>query len=118
MKLYFVYILKCADGSLYTDVTNNVERRLAEHNAGLNPNAYTHSRRPVELRYIQEFLNPEQAIAFEKKIKKWSRTKKEALITNDFDTIQALAECRNASHCKYSSISTALDVTVQSNKTE
>lgn len=101
MKFYFVYILRCCDGSLYTGITNDVERRLAEHNAGLNPDSYTYSRRPVELRYIQEFTEPVQAIAFEKQIKRWSRAKKEALMKDDFNLIQALSECRNATHSKY-----------------
>ncbi|MBE99853.1 MAG: hypothetical protein CMP77_07715 [Flavobacterium sp.] len=101
MKFYYVYILRCFDGTFYTGITNNVEARLNQHNAGLNPESYTYTRRPVNLEYIQEFTDPAQAIAFEKKFKKWSKAKKEALIKNDFDAIQALAECRNASHSKY-----------------
>lgn len=101
MKFYYVYILRCSDGTFYTGITNNVEVRLNQHNAGFNPESYTYTRRPVSLEYIQEFTDPAQAIAFEKKFKKWSKAKKEALINNDFDAIQALAECRNASHSKY-----------------
>lgn len=101
MKFYFVYILRCSDDSLYTGITNDLERRLNEHNNGLNKNAYTYNKRPVKLQFFQEFTEPDQAINFEKKIKKWSKTKKEALIKGDFDMIQTLSECRNATHHKY-----------------
>jgi len=101
MKFYYVYLLRCRDSSFYTGITNNVDRRVDEHNAGLNQDSYTYSRRPVKLEFIQEFTDPVQAIAFEKKLKKWSRAKKEALIKGDFDLIQTLAECRNATHSKY-----------------
>ena len=49
MKFYFVYILKCSDASYYVGITSNLDRRVSEHNAGKYPDAYTHSRRPVEL---------------------------------------------------------------------
>ncbi|MFL9831974.1 GIY-YIG nuclease family protein [Flavobacterium sp. ST-87] len=101
MKFYYVYILKCNDDSLYVGVTSDIERRLMEHNEGKYPEAYTHSRRPVELTFYQEFTEPNQAIEFEKKVKKWSRSKKQALIDGDFDSLQNLSECRNATHHKY-----------------
>ncbi len=101
MKFYYVYMLRCRDNSFYTGVTNNVDIRVDQHNAGINPDSYTYSRRPVILAYVQEFMDPLQAIAFEKRLKKWSRAKKEALIRGDFDMIQILAECRNATHSKY-----------------
>lgn len=49
MRIYYVYILKCSDGSYYTGVTNCLERRFAEHVDGRNVTCYTFSRRPVEL---------------------------------------------------------------------
>ena len=101
MKFYYVYILCCSDSSLYVGVTSDVERCLMEHNAGKYPEAYTHSRRPVELVFYQEFTEPNQAIDFEKKIKKWSRVKKQSLIDGNFDNLQNLSECRNATHYKY-----------------
>lgn len=100
MKFYYVYILCCSDNSLYVGVTSGVERRLMEHNAGKYPDAYTHSRRPVELVFYQEFTEPNQAIDFEKKIKKWSRVKKQALIDENYDELQRLSECRNETHYK------------------
>jgi putative endonuclease len=72
----FVYILRCADGSYYISVTNNIERRLEEHSSGLTETCYTYPRRPVALLYQKEFQNPNEAIAFEKQIKGWTRAKK------------------------------------------
>ena len=101
MKTYFVYILQCADGSYYTGLTNNLELRLEQHNSGTNPASYTYRRRPVFLVFNQDFSDVNQAILFEKKIKKWSAKKKKALIDGDFDLLQILAECRNETHHKF-----------------
>jgi putative endonuclease len=79
-KIYYVYILKCSDESYYTGVTNNLERRLNEHQYGVNEGSYTYFRRPVELKFFEEFKYINQAIEIEKKIKKWSKGKKKALI--------------------------------------
>ncbi|WP_165872158.1 GIY-YIG nuclease family protein [Tenacibaculum sp. M341] len=86
---------------LYTGVTNNIERRYEEHKKGLNRNCFTYSRRPLELIFHETFNDIEQAIYFEKKIKKWSRNKKLALAQGDYDMIKILSECRNATHSKY-----------------
>ena len=101
MKTYFVYILQCADGSYYTGLTNNLGFRLEQHNSGTNPTSYTYSRRPVILAFNQDFSDVNQAILFEKKIKKWSAKKKKALIDGNFDLLQILAECRNETHYKF-----------------
>ena len=101
MKFYYVYILCCSESSLYVGVTSDIERRLMEHNSGKYPEAYTHSRRPLTLVFYQDFMDPNQAIEFEKKIKKWSRAKKQALIDGNFNRLQNLSECRNATHYKY-----------------
>ena len=101
MKFYYVYILRCNDNSLYVGITNDLERRVNEHNDGKLPDAYTFKRRPVVFEWFQDFTDPNQAIYFEKKLKKWSKAKKEALIKGDFDMIETLAECRNATHHKY-----------------
>lgn len=73
MKSYFVYILECADGKLYTGFTNNLERRILEHQEGKSKSSFTSDRRPVELIFYQEFNDVNQAIYFEKKIKKMER---------------------------------------------
>lgn len=98
MKLYYVYILECADKLLYTGITNDVSRRVEEHNTGLDKNSFTSRRRPVEVIFHQEFNDVNQAIYFEKKIKRWSAQKKRALANEDELLLKILAECRNASH--------------------
>ncbi len=96
-RSYFVYILKCADNSYYTGITSDLERRIAIHQEGHDPDAYTFSRRPIELVYAEYFLDPKAAISFEKQIKGWTRAKKEALIAGDWDKISFLAKCKNDS---------------------
>ena len=92
MKFMFVYILECADKSYYTGVTNNLELRTEQHNAGIHPASYTFSRRPVKMVFYLLFNSPSQAIAFEKKIKKWSRAKKQALINEQYENLPSLAK--------------------------
>jgi putative endonuclease len=101
MKTYYVYILKCSDGFLYTGITNDIGRRFEEHQKGLNKSCFTFKRRPLELIFNQVFNDVEQAIYFEKKIKKWSSRKKIALANGNYDILEILSECRNATHHKY-----------------
>ena len=102
MNTYFVYILKCSDDSYYTGVTNDLDRRLYEHQSGYRQGSYTHDRRPVELVFFEVFYDIRQAIAFEKQVKGWTRKKKEALIERNWDKIKELAQCRNeTSHKNY-----------------
>lgn len=68
----------CNDNSLYVGVASDIEHRVLEHNAGKYPDFHTHSRRPMTLVCYQDFTEPNQAIEYEKKIKKWSRVKKKA----------------------------------------
>ncbi|MEZ5009551.1 MAG: GIY-YIG nuclease family protein [Chitinophagales bacterium] len=102
LKIYYVYILKCSDNSYYTGVTNDIDRRLIEHQTGINPKAYTHNRRPVELVFHYQFNDINQAIAFEKQVKGWNRKKKEALINDKWELLPSLSECKNqTSHKNY-----------------
>ena len=94
MNQYFVYILKCSDGSYYTGVTNDLNRRLFEHQNGIIK-GYTSNRLPVELVYSASFNNISDAIRFEKQIKGWSRRKKEALIAGDFNLLKKLSKKKN-----------------------
>ena len=87
MKLFYVYIVQCADQSFYTGVTSNPGKRLYEHNAGVHPEAYTYQRRPVVLKWIEQFTDPYQAFKVEKQLKGWSRRKKIALIEEDWDRL-------------------------------
>src|SRR5699024_618738 len=91
MKRMFVYILLCNDSSYYTGVTNNIERRFAEHQEGKNRKCYTFPRRPLELVFAKEFSGPKDAIAFEKQVKGWSRAKKEALMRADWNELKRLS---------------------------
>jgi predicted GIY-YIG superfamily endonuclease len=93
MKTYWVYILRCSDGSYYTGMTSNLEQRLSQHNAGTYP-GYTKSRRPVRMVFSESFYDIDQAIMREKQIKKWSRMKKEALIDGDYEKLKELARKR------------------------
>lgn len=77
--MYFVYILECSDSSLYVGSTNNLDKRLKEHN-GLKSGAhYTKIRRPVVLRYKEELPGLSEARKREAEIKRWPRQKKLAL---------------------------------------
>lgn len=102
LKYLYVYILKCSDNTYYTGITNNPERRIEEHNSGLNNASYTYMRRPVEMVYCERFTDFDLAIRWEKRIKDWSRKKKEALIKNNWDQLKMEAECKNeTSHENY-----------------
>lgn len=92
---YYVYILLCSDGTFYTGMTNNIERRFAEHEAGINEDAYTFSRRPVELVWGEKYPAPRFAYQVERKIKKWSVAKKKALIEERWDDLKNYARCLN-----------------------
>ena len=97
MKLaynYYVYIVQCSDRSYYTGVTNNIDKRIEQHNEGLDPNCYTYNRRPVVLKYYEHFFHVKNAIAWEKQVKGWSRKKKEALFKEDFGKIKELAKSK------------------------
>lgn len=95
VKYLYVYILKCKDGTYYTGVTNDVEKRFIQHNAGINKESYTYSRLPVTLVFCELFTDYNLAIEWETKIKKWSAKKKEALINSDWKKLVEEAKCKN-----------------------
>jgi putative endonuclease len=87
----FTYMLRCRDGSYYVGSTNGeLEKRIAEHAAGAY-GGYTSSRRPLKLVWSESFVHIADAIAAERKIKGWSRAKKEALVAADWERIKILA---------------------------
>ena len=92
VKQSYVYILKCSDNSYYTGVPSNLTQRMFQHENGFYPSCYTYNLRPVELVYYCEFTDINLAIEIEKKIKKWSRAKKEALIDEKYDKLPNLAK--------------------------
>ena len=75
----YTYISKCKDGTFYTGWTNNLEKRLKDHNEGKGAK-YTKTRRPVELVYYEAFETKEEAMSREYAIKQMSRSEKETLI--------------------------------------
>ena len=95
MKKYYVYIVKCSDSSYYTGVTNDLERRIGEHNEGDDTKSYTYSRRPVKLLWFAETNDVNYAILREKQIKGWTRKKKEALIAGRFDDLIKLSKSKS-----------------------
>ncbi len=80
MKDYFVYIVECSDGTYYTGITTDVERRVMEHNFSFKSLKYTRSRRPVKLIYSRLVGNRLEASKEEYRVKKLSRSKKTEMI--------------------------------------
>ncbi len=79
---YFFYILRCKDNSLYCGQTTNLKKRVAEHNTSQSrASRYVRSRKPAVLVYFEEYNNLSKALAREREIKKWTKKRKEALIT-------------------------------------
>ena len=78
--MWHVYMLKCADGTFYTGITTDLERRVAEHNTSKKSAKYTRGRRPVELIYSREMKNKAQASKEEYRIKQLSREEKAKLV--------------------------------------
>lgn len=92
MKIFHLYILKCNDGTYYTGMTSNLERRIQQHKTSYYKDSYTSSRLPVELVFYCQFQNVLTLIEKEKQIKSWSKAKKEALINGDYDLLPNLAK--------------------------
>ena len=94
MTPFYVYLLRCNDGSYYAVQTDDMDLRLQHHANGVT--GYTSTRKPVKLVWQGEFETRAGAIAFEEQIKGWSRAKKEALIRGDWDQVQALAKSKTS----------------------
>jgi putative endonuclease len=91
----FLYILRCSDGSFYIGTTRSVlEIRVAQHNDGTF-GGYTSARLPVTLVFSQWFDRVIDAVENERKLKKWSRAKKEAFIRGDFTALKELSARRS-----------------------
>ena len=96
MKPFYLYILRCRDGSYYVGHTDDLEKRMVEHAEGIC-GGYTARRRPVELVFADEFSTREETIERERQLKGWSRKKKEALIRRDWESLRRLARGPRAS---------------------
>jgi predicted GIY-YIG superfamily endonuclease len=87
--MWFVYIVRCADGSLYIGETNDVDLRLRRHNEG-RASEFTARRRPVVLAYSEQYPTRQAALPRERQLKRWTRAKKEALIAGDTALLKRL----------------------------
>lgn len=87
--MWYVYILRCADDSLYIGETPDVTLRVMKHNEG-GGSAYTAKRRPVDLAYVEVHENRDAALKREQQLKGWRRAKKDALIAGDVTLLTRL----------------------------
>lgn len=88
--MYFLYILLCDQKIFYVGITDNLERRLSEHQSGYS--TYTKKFSDVKLMYTEEFLSRGHAEQREQQLKKWSVAKKKALIAGNIDELQKLSK--------------------------
>jgi putative endonuclease len=82
----YVYILRCSDRTLYVGSTIDLDRRLAQHQAGQG-SAYTRRRLPVEMLWSEEFARIDDAFAWEKRIQGWSHAKRMAFVEGGLDAV-------------------------------
>ena len=87
----YIYILQCSDNSYYVGSTNNLTKRIEEHNHGEGAE-YTKHRLPVKLVYYEECLNIKEAFLREKQVQGWSRKKREALINGCHEKLPELSK--------------------------
>lgn len=90
---FHAYMLRCNDGSFYTGHTDDLERRFAQQQSGVT-GGYTAGRGPFVLLWAEEFATRDEAFAAERRIKGWSRAKKQALAEGDWPRLAALARNR------------------------
>ena len=88
---FWVYVLQCADGKYYTGHSDNLERRIAQHEIGGFCD-YTSRRRPVRLMWSESFSTRIEALEAERRIKPWARAKKEALFRGDWAAVSHFAK--------------------------
>ena len=91
----YTYILECKNGEYYVGSTIDMERRLAEHQAGIG-GRFTSSHLPVKLIYTEEYQTIEDAFRRERQLHGWSRAKKEALIKGDVELLKQLSKSPTA----------------------
>lgn len=92
--VFILYILECADGSLYIGHTDDLDRRLAQHQLGKGC-IYTAARRPLRLIHTEVFESRYAALTTERKLKGWNRSKKLAYMAGDWKTVSNLAKGRH-----------------------
>jgi len=89
--MFSLYILECADGTLYIGHTDNLDERMRQHDTGVI-DSYTATRRPLKLLHVEEFASRYDALTMERKLKGWSRAKKLAYVAGDWRRIRALSK--------------------------
>ena len=103
-EAYYVYIIRCHDGSYYTGLTDDLIRRYQEHIDGSYEACYTFKRRPLELKYYETIPFLKDAVEREIQIKGWSKEKKKALVESNLHKLQLLSQCQNMTHSKYQKV--------------
>jgi putative endonuclease len=78
--IWYVYMVRCSDGTLYTGISNDLEKRIKAHNSGKDGARYTRSRKPVELVYSEQVESKSAAARLEYQIKRLPRNKKELIV--------------------------------------
>ena len=91
--VFYAYLLRCNDGSYYAGHTDDLDQRMAQHQSGAL-GGYTAKRLPVTLVWSDTFPTRDEAFAAERRIKGWSRAKKEALLAGDWERVSELARNR------------------------
>lgn len=87
--MYYFYILRCLDNSLYCGMTSNLDKRIKEHNSpGSRGAKYLRARKPVVLVYSEAYSDIKSAMKREFEVKKWTKVKKEALVKGDLDLLK------------------------------
>jgi predicted GIY-YIG superfamily endonuclease len=89
--MFYVYILRCADGSYYVGSAQNVAARVKAHNDGHGA-AFTFKHRPVRVVYSEAFDSKVQAVTRERQLKRWSRPKKVALVAGNLSRLKDLSK--------------------------
>lgn len=88
---HYVYLLRCADNSLYVGETSDLQTRERHHNEGRGGN-YTAKRRPVQIVYAEQYSSREEALTREQQIKRWNSKKKELLVHGDVTTLSGSSQ--------------------------
>ena len=90
--MFYVYILKCNDGTLYIGHTDDLAKRFSEHTTRTFPCSYTSTRLPLKLVYADSFTTRDEAKAAEQQLKQWTRKKKDALLLQNWDELVVLSK--------------------------
>ena len=96
----YVYILKCSDDSFYVGITNDLEMRFEQHTQGIVRSCYTFLEDKLKSCLMSYLMITYLRLLFEKKLKGWSKKKKQALIDSNWDKLKVLSVCRNDSHSR------------------